>query len=71
VKEFFLRNPQANLFSVFHHYNQFILQQVINPPSDDEISIETTSSSSSSSLIKHSIENILSNQMKRKTNNCM
>ncbi|CAF1109298.1 unnamed protein product [Adineta steineri] len=62
-----LNQQQSDLFSVLHHYNQFLLQQTINSPSDDEISIETTSSSSS--LIKHSIESILSNQTKRKNKN--
>ncbi|CAF2660909.1 unnamed protein product [Rotaria sp. Silwood2] len=64
------RNHQANLLCVLHHYNQVFRQQTINSPLDDDISIETnSSSSSSSSLIKHSIENILSNQMTKKNKN--
>ncbi|CAF3710266.1 unnamed protein product [Rotaria sordida] len=62
-----IENHQANLLCILHRYNQFFFQQTKNPPSDDEISIETNSSSSS--LIKHSIENILSNQMIKKNKN--
>ncbi|CAF0721164.1 unnamed protein product [Adineta ricciae] len=58
---------ECNVFSLFQQYNDFVLQKAKHPPSDDEVSLETNSSSSS--LIKHSIENILSYPTKRKTHN--
>ncbi|UJR21649.1 hypothetical protein I4U23_024726 [Adineta vaga] len=70
-----VQNHQSNLLSVFQHYNEFLWQQTMNSSSDDEISLETNSSSSSSSsssspsLIKHSIDNILSYPTKKKNTN--
>ncbi|CAF3639801.1 unnamed protein product [Rotaria socialis] len=54
-----VRNHQANLLCTLQHYNQFLLEQTIKLSTDYEISMETNSSS----LIKHSIDNILSNEM--------
>ncbi|CAF1983453.1 unnamed protein product [Rotaria magnacalcarata] len=57
-----VRNHQTNLLCTLQHYNQFLLEQTTKSPSDYEISMETNSSS----LIKHSIDNILSNEMATK-----